>query len=146
MTGDDPKKTKRRHGTRSSGRELALKFLYAADLTGQSSEDDFDQFVMKEKDRGVVVDFARHLILGVIGNRDAIDARIQATVSNWKLERIAVVDRNILRLGIHELDLGETPPLAVINEAVELAKKFGSRESGAFVNGILDRVRTKEAI
>jgi N utilization substance protein B len=144
MTAETPKKPKQPHSARTSGRELAVKFLYSADLTGQATEDDFDRFVNKEKDRGRVVDFARQLVRGVITRRAELDYHILASAKNWCLDRMAPVDLNILRLVIYELLLGESPALVVINEAVEVAKKFGSAQSGAFVNGILDRVRRRK--
>ena len=134
------------HGSRSKGRELALKFLYAADLSSQSSEDDFDRFVLQQQARGRVVDFARRLVRGVITHSKDLDQRITECAANWSLHRMAAVDRNLLRLAAFELLHEDTPPLAVINEAVELAKKFGAQKSPSFVNGILDRLhRQKES-
>jgi N utilization substance protein B len=144
MSAAVPGKPKNPHGARSSGRELALKFLYSADLSGHAGEEDFDLFVNQAKDRGRVVDFARQLVRGVVTRRAELDAHILKLAKNWTIKRMAVVDRNVLRLGIYELLFGDSPDLVVINEAVEIAKKFGSAQSGAFVNGILDQVRRRK--
>lgn len=86
--------------------------------------------------------FAEPLIRGVIEHRETIDERIRQTVKNWELHRIAAVDRNILRLAIFEmLERSDIPPVVSINEAVDIAKKFSTEDSGKFVNGVLDRIR-----
>ncbi len=85
-------------------------------------------------------DFAWSLFAGVMENRSAIDERITAIATNWKLTRMAITDRNCLRLGAYELQFTETPPRVVIDEALELAKRFGNAQSGSFVNGILDKL------
>lgn len=86
--------------------------------------------------------FAESLIKGVLDQKEAIDTRLAAAVQNYQIERIAVVDRNILRLAIYEmLFCMETPPVVAINEAIEIAKRFGNEDSSRFVNGVLDRVR-----
>ena len=88
--------------------------------------------------------FAEPLIKGVLQHRDAIDEHIKKHCRNWDFNRIAVVDRNVMRLGIYELLYREDiPPVVSINEAVDIAKKFSTEESGKFVNGILDRVRSE---
>jgi len=89
-----------------------------------------------------VCDFAEDLLRGVIGNLPEIDAKIRGLADNWDFERLAVVDRNILRLAIYEMFYRpEIPPVVSINEAIEIAKKFSTAESGAFVNGLLDKVK-----
>jgi len=143
---DSPDSTSSRRGRgpglRTRSRETAVKFLYGCDLRQRRSMDGFDAFVAQQGQRGPEVDFARELADGVIAHWDEIDEQLAAFSDNWRLGRMAVVDRNILRVGVFELlHVEGTPPTVVINEAVELAKKFGARESGAFVNGILDRVR-----
>ena len=85
-----------------------------------------------------LVDFALSLINGVLRNRGELDGLLQARAANWSLERMAVTDRNVLRLGAYEIVHTETPGPVVINEAVELARRFGSKQSSQFVNGILD--------
>ena len=86
--------------------------------------------------------FSEDLVRGVVEHEEAIDAKIKAYAENWDFHRIAVVDRNILRLAIYELLYrNDIPPVVSINEAIELAKKFSTEDSGRFVNGILDRVK-----
>jgi N utilization substance protein B len=88
--------------------------------------------------------FADPLIRGVIEHRDAIDEKIKGHAKNWELHRIAVVDRNIMRLAIYEMLYREDiPPVVSINEAVDIAKKFSTQDSGKFVNGILDKIRSE---
>ena len=86
--------------------------------------------------------FARDLIRGVIDNAPAVDAKIVEVAENWDIHRMAVVDRNVLRIATHELlFMPDIPPKVSINEAIDLAKKFSTAESGSFVNGILDKIR-----
>ena len=85
--------------------------------------------------------FANQLFEGAAKDADELDALIVQHAQNWRLERMAIIDRAVLRLAIFELRAGETPPKVILNEAVELAKKFSSEDAGAFVNGILDAVR-----
>ena len=88
--------------------------------------------------------FAEPMIRGAIEHRDAVDAQIKKYAKNWELHRIAAVDRNILRLAIYEmLYRGDIPPIVSINEAVDIAKKFSTEDSGKFVNGILDKVKSE---
>jgi transcription antitermination protein NusB len=84
--------------------------------------------------------FADKLFEGAAKDADELDALIVQYAQNWRLERMAIIDRAVLRLAIYELRVGETPPKVVLNEAVDLAKKFSSEDAGAFVNGILDAV------
>jgi transcription antitermination protein NusB len=84
--------------------------------------------------------FANKLFEGAAKDADELDALIVQHAKNWRLERMAIIDRAVLRLAIYELRVGETPPKVILNEAVELAKKFSSEDAGAFVNGILDAV------
>jgi transcription antitermination protein NusB len=87
-----------------------------------------------------LVEFARGLVAGVRRNRPELDVLIEKTAENWSLSRMAVTDRNVLRMGAFEILLSETPDPVAINEAVELAKRYGTAQSGPFVNGILDRL------
>ena len=87
-----------------------------------------------------LVDFARSLVAGVRRTRSEIDVTLGKQASNWSLARMAAIDRNILRLGAYELLHTKTPPRVVLNEAIELAKRYGGRQSHQFVNGILDRL------
>ncbi len=85
--------------------------------------------------------YARHLVEGTVDNRSSIDALIRRHAENWRLERMPAIDRNILRLAIYEMQYeSDVPKVVIVNEAIELAKKFGSESSGRFVNGLLDGV------
>ena len=87
-----------------------------------------------------LVEFSRLLIQGVAGNRANLDEKIAAAAENWSVERMAATDRNLLRLGAYEIHFTDTPVKVVIDEAVELAKRFGGAQSAQFVNGILDKL------
>jgi N utilization substance protein B len=129
-------------GRRRKAREVALQFLYQLDQTGADDpgpfEADFwDRHPVDPDTRA----FASSLVRGAKAQQSKIDALIAESAEHWDLDRMAVVDRNILRLAVYELGWrAETPPKVVINEAIEIAKKFGTRESSRFINGILDRV------
>lgn len=97
------------------------------------------RFVSARIQDAELADFCLSLVFGVQRNRDELDAMLTETAQNWSLDRMAATDRNVLRLGAFEILYAETPQRAAINEAVELAKRFGSAQSAAFVNGILDR-------
>ena len=131
-------------GKRRIARELAVQFLYQYDLSGGSLEEALPLFWETQSE--VSEDgrkFTEELVQGVVEHRVAIDERIAKYTDNWDLPRIAAVDRNILRLAMYEmLFRDDIPPVVSINEAVDIAKKFSTRESGAFVNGILDRLKT----
>jgi len=132
---------------RSLSREIALQVLYQMDITHDPLEQSWDGFWLSsdlEQIDQPVRDFARDLVKGVSENVAAIDEKISSYARNWELERMAVVDRNILRLGVFELLFrSDIPPKVSINEAVELAKKFSELKSGKFVNGILDKVKSE---
>ncbi len=129
-------------GQRRRARECALQMLYQIDQTGTGSDEVFRQFWLDQPAADEVRAFAERLVLGVIDRRGATDALIAGAADNWRIERMAVVDRNILRLGVYEmLHLADAPPAVVIDEAIEIAKKFGSADSGTFINGILDAIR-----
>lgn len=129
---------------RTRARELVLQLLYQADLMNISAKDlmaDFFGMVLKEGDDSQIEDFARQLINDIWDNISSIDKKISEYATNWQLSRMAIVDRNILRLGSYELLFrDDIPPKVTINEAVELAKKYGDLESGKFVNGVLDKI------
>lgn len=127
-------------GYRRKSREYALQMLYQYDVSHQSAglADGFweDKEVLEN-----IMEFANNLVDGVIKNLDKIDDKIRLSASNWSIDRMAVVDRNILRMSIFELFYIQDIPVKVtINEAIEIAKRFGEGESGSFVNGILDRI------
>lgn len=139
--------------SRRRAREFALQALYAADVAVEGAPsalggvwatrlDDPDPEA--EPVAAEEMEFAQELVRGVIDEREAIDQRIEAASENWRLQRMPVVDRNILRIGAYELGWRSDIPASVaINEAIELAKRFGGAESRAFVNGILDRVASE---
>jgi transcription antitermination protein NusB len=130
-------------GMRRDGREAAIQFLFQCDMNLEGAPDLLEPFwKLREPGTRAMREFAESLISGVLEHRVEIDARIKKYVANYELNRIAVVDRNILRLAIYEmLHCPETPPVVSINEAIEIAKRYGAEESGRFVNGVLDRIR-----
>lgn len=125
---------------RTRAREVALQVLYQDDLNPHHNPADDQQFVENRLQAPELVDFARSLISGVRRNRQELDDLLSATADHWSLARMAATDRNVLRLGAYEILYAETPGRVAINEAVELAKRFGTRQSAQFVNGILDRL------
>jgi N utilization substance protein B len=129
-------------GIRRKGREAALKILYSIDLNPVSRSDACEQVLdygeVPEKTR----EFTRELVEDTLERLEIIDGHIQNASLKWEISRMAAVDRNVLRLAVSELTGAVPKPVRVVlNEAIELAKKFGGDESGTFVNGILDRVR-----
>jgi len=132
---------------RATAREHALQFLYQLDLMGFEKLEVMQAFLDRSEMSEVLREFARSLILGVHENWPRLDEEIRLAAKNWDLQRMAVIDRNILRLGIYELLFCEDiPPKVVINEAVELGKRFSTEQTGGFVNGILDSIVKKENI
>ncbi len=129
---------------RTKARELALQLLYQADVTSvcvKELVDDFFTMAANADEEPSVRSFATELATSVSDNLVAIDEMIASSATNWQLDRMATVDRNILRLASFELLFrDDIPPKVAINEAVELAKKYGDLESGKFVNGILDKI------
>jgi N utilization substance protein B len=131
--------------SRRRAREVVLQLLFQHDFAGAAPGEVVDLYRGHFGEGPLPDEFAVELFLAVAGARDAIDARIVATSDNWRLERMSGVDRNILRLAVHELlSCPDVPPRVAINEAVELAKRYGTGDSSAFVNGILDRIARDE--
>ncbi len=128
---------------RTLGRRLALQYLYQHDLTGPGCEP-IDEFLAAHTDKQAVRSFARERIRQALDRCEDIDRRLRRSTANYSLERIATVERNVLRLGVAEILSGRTPYKVAIDEAVKLAKTFGGPDSGAFVNGILDRIAHEE--
>ena len=129
-------------GRRRQSRETALQLLYALDITRANVQEVLRAGWVEKMLFSEIRDFTTTLIMGVREHRDEIDAIIQESSTNWSLERIGLVERNILRFAIYELCfLPDIPPNVTINEAVEVAKKYGTEEAPAFINGILDRVK-----
>ena len=127
---------------RSRGREVALQVLYQIEQNPGVSAEDVRQFVNRRQlgDKKLI-EFTDDLITGVRENQPQIDEMIKAVAENWRLDRMAAIDRNILRLGAYEVVFrSEVPAKVAINEALELAKRYSTAQSSRFVNGILDRV------
>jgi N utilization substance protein B len=124
---------------RRRAREVALQVLFQDDLNPGVNPAASDAFLQgRLGDEGLVA-FARSLVSGVRRNRQELDALLGRTADNWSLQRMAATDRNVLRLGAYEILYTDTPGAVAIDEAVELARRFGSAQSSQFVNGILDR-------
>lgn len=132
--------------TRRRAREIVLQLLYEDDLNPEQDRQVADTFLVKRLagNRPLVL-FARKLLKEVLENRREIDKALSARASNWSVRRMAAIDRNILRLAAYEILLGDTPGRVAINEAIELAKRYGDRQSGQFVNGVLDRILHEKA-
>ena len=123
-------------GQRRRAREYALQMLFQVDLTGSSPREVFGHFWHGQDAGEPVRSFAERLVLGVTESQSEMDRWIAESAENWRIERMAVVDRNVLRMAVFEmLRDPETPPVVIIDEAIEVAKKFGSEESGSFING-----------
>ena len=125
---------------RHKARQYALQMLFQWEIGRQSPariEDGFWRIARAEKRTRA---FANELFEGVVGNAAELDALVASHMENWRLERIALIDRAILRLGAHELRAGTAPHKVAINEAVELAKTFSSEDGAGFVNGVLDAI------
>ena len=133
---------------RTLSRELALKVLYQFDLTRKAIKSLVEEFLREEASgQEEVLEFSKRLVYGVEEHLAKIDQVIIKYSTNWEFHRMAIIDRNILRLGIFELFFTpDVPPKVSINEAVELAKKYGDIESSKFVNGILDQIHKKEIV
>ena len=125
---------------RSRAREVALQVLFQDDLNPGHNPGEADAFLKRRLSAPELVEFARGLVAGVRRNRAELDGYVTRTAENWGLQRMAATDRNVLRLGTFELVYTETPGAVAINEAVELAKRYGTAGSAQFVNGILDKV------
>jgi N utilization substance protein B len=154
-------------GKRRTAREMAVQMLYQSDLGGSplahifstfdlsehlakeaaaekkreasTPEDDRVDYARRRKRLEEAFEYSKELVRGTLDNLEKIDEMIRGQADNWRLERMPPVDRNILRLAVYEmLHERETPKLVVLDEAIELAKKFGSEQSGRFVNGLLD--------
>ncbi|MDR3557871.1 MAG: transcription antitermination factor NusB [Syntrophobacteraceae bacterium] len=136
-------------GQRRKSREIALQMLYQMEVTSQSPEEGIDSYIELASDgedgnpelSEAVRPFAEHLLNGVHFHRDELDNMIITASANWRLERMSIIDRNVLRIALFEmLHCPEIPPKVSINEAIDLGKTFGNPDSGAFINGILDNL------
>lgn len=133
---------------RTLAREFAVQILYRMDVTRDNEELSLDNFWRSRSEENIeeaVSDFTAELVKGVAKNLDEIDKKITKFAANWQLNRMPVVDRNILRLSCYELAFrDDIPPKVSINEAVELAKKYSGLDSGKFVNAILDKIKQEK--
>jgi len=133
---------------RTLAREHALKILYQFDITKRPMEAVVQSYWQAEetKDQEIIA-YANLLAQGISGCVQAIDQKISDYATNWQIKRMAIIDRNVMRIGLYELQhTKDIPPKVAINEAVELAKKYGDLESSKFVNGILDKIHKKEIV
>jgi transcription antitermination protein NusB len=131
-------------GTRRKSRESALQVLYQLDITNQDVTTALARFQEHFSSNEEVDDFLNRLVLGVLENLPQLDRLLEQYSENWRLDRINMIDLNILRMALFELlYCEEIPPKVTINEAIDLGKRYGSEESGSFINGILDRVQHK---
>ncbi len=134
-------------GSRRQGREAALRILYFMDVSNVSGTQAIKSYwghLTGNDEPSEGVDFANQLVHAYADHEDEINEIIRSASHHWRLERMPIVDRNVLRVAIVELrEMGDIPKRVTLNEAVELAKRFGSEGSGAFVNGVLDRIATE---
>lgn len=131
-------------GKRREGREAAVQFLFASELHGEHSPEEQEAFWTVHNAKSSVRTYAESLVQGVKAHVQEIDAVIAPVLENFRIERLAAVDRNILRMAVYELMfVPDVPAPVIINEAIEIAKALGAGESGSFVNGILHKVAQK---
>jgi N utilization substance protein B len=128
-------------GARRRARELALQMLYEHDISGTDPSEMFERSADLQKSPEGIQEFTRHLVAGTLEHRGELDTLISRQAEHWRLSRMPIVDRNILRLALYELlHEPDTPRPVVIDEALEIAKRFSTPRSSQFINGILDGV------
>lgn len=131
-------------GVRHRARERALQCLYQWESTGAPIDRVLERFWRTQEEPEEIRRFAERLVRGTVGIAEALDPVIAEQAANWRLDRMGMVDRNILRLGAYELlREADTPPAVAIDEAIELAKRFSGDEAGQFINGVLDGIRQR---
>jgi transcription antitermination protein NusB len=129
-------------GTRRQARELALQVLFHMEYNSENPDEAFELICKNLDIPAFTRSFSKNLVTGVSENIEEIDRLIKQSSKNWRLERMSRVDRSILRISTFEIIfLKEIPRIVSINEAVELAKKYGTAESGSFINGVLDNIQ-----
>jgi transcription antitermination protein NusB len=132
---------------RRTARKCALQVLYLLDLGKQLTPDAvtaaFTHYWQSFPHEADVQSFAEEAVRGIAAAIEKLDDTLRGSSSHWRLERMSPIDRNILRLGLYELQYTDTPAAVVINESIELAKLFGEQQSPAFINGVLDELRRK---
>jgi len=126
---------------RRKARELALRMLYQVETAGDDPERALVRYCSLFPYQQDIVDYARLLLTGTSAHREQIDEFIRKACEHWRIERIAYVDKNVLRIGVFEMIFsGDVPPKVAIDEAIEMGKKYGSEDSREFINGVLDRI------
>ena len=137
-------KSGKNSGTRRKARESALQMMFAADVINVDSDvltedywNELGETSIDEKTR----EFANNLVAGALSKLPAIDDKIRTRAEHWRIERMAIVDRNVLRLAVYEFLFEDTPHTVVINEALEIARRFSTFEATQFINGILDAIK-----
>ena len=131
-------------GTRRKARESALQMMFSADVIDPDSKDltnDYWNELGETDSDQKTREFANNLVLGALTNKEVIDDRIRTRAEHWRIERMAIVDRNVLRLAVYEFLFEDTPHTVVINEALEIARRFSTFEATQFINGILDAIK-----
>ena len=131
-------------GKRRKARESTLQILFQLEFDDSPPERVIGSFWQNRKSSKEIADYTRFLVMGIVSHREKIDRLIQSVSANWRMDRMAVVDRNVLRIAVFEFMFEKSlAPAIVINEAIEIAKKYSSGEAATFVNGILDAARKK---
>jgi len=131
---------------RRKARERALQILYGLDFTKYDWRDVLDPYWASHASRPAVKEYAEKLVAGVWERREALDAELQQALEHWRTDRIGAVERNVLRVALYEMRYcDDVPPPVAINEAIEVAKLYGSEDAPRFVNGVLDRLRKRQA-
>ena len=131
-------------GSRRKARECALQMLFAADVAGAAPEEVLRTYwaqLGEPETEQAARDFATRLAAGTLAHLDALDERIRSRAEHWRIPRMAIVDRNILRLAVYEFLYEPTPRTVAINEALEIARRFSTYEATQFINGILDAIK-----
>ena len=131
-------------GTRRKARECALQMLFAADVTklpGETVTRNFWDELGEPETEDAMQKFSVNLVLGTLREIEIVDEKIRTRAEHWRIERMAIVDRNVLRLAVYEFLFEETPNTVVINEALEIARRFSTFEATQFINGILDAIK-----
>jgi len=131
-------------GTRRKARESALQMMFSADVINPESNDLTNDYWNELGDTDSdpkTREFANNLVTGALANKTVIDDRIRTRAEHWRIERMAIVDRNVLRLAVYEFLFEDTPHTVVINEALEIARRFSTFEATQFINGILDAIK-----
>ncbi|MDH5640431.1 MAG: transcription antitermination factor NusB [Nitrospira sp.] len=138
----EPQEREYLSSSRTKGRELALKLLYLADLSGRATASaQVPELLESETDSAAVREFAKELFEGIEASVDEVDALLESAALNWQVSRMPYVDRAILRMGAYELmKLHDVPPKVTISEAIELARRYSTEKSSSFINGVLDKI------